>query len=93
MTLRFTQNPSVLDTAITTLLAQCTGSGSTKFTLFETVTSLVPPTSCGAAHRWPPLVRTCTLNYITPNFSNFAKSELELGKVVSVSLCHGLKKR
>ena len=30
--------------------------GSTKFTLFETVTSLVPPTSRGAAHRWPPLV-------------------------------------
>ena len=31
-------------------------TGSTKFTLFETVTSLVPPTSRGAAHRWPPLV-------------------------------------
>ena len=31
-------------------------AGSTKFTLFETVTSLVPPTSHGAAHRWPPLV-------------------------------------
>ena len=46
-------------------------SGSTKFTLFETVTSLVPPTSRGARSASLPAASTCTLNH--PNTKiNFA---------------------
>ena len=43
------------------LASACSAEGSTKFTLFETVTSLVPPTLRGAAHRWPPLALVLAL--------------------------------